>query len=586
MVSFSDWIIIKVEFTKKTPAARITFCLLLSTIAAPLYGQELPQPWVSISEERLADPEPGDWVNYRRTRDVAAFSPLDQINSDNVDQLRMVWSWSVEDRNRWVPTPIVANGIMYVSEGVGRVTAFDAATGDVLWQHTRRYPEDIGVSQANNRQRGVSIYGDNIYFGTADSFLVALDARTGEKQWEVATADYRTEGGHTHPPLIINGKVLMGRTGGDYGAQSFFVALDADSGEEIWRFNTVPLNSDDPAWSTWGASVSPPLGAAPWNTTSYDGELGLVYFGTGQPYPWSALLRGDGDSLYTNTILALDIETGKRRWHYQVMPADSWDRAAYESLLVDVEIDGRMRKALIQTSKIGWGVMLDRETGEFLHAFETAYDNLVTGFTDVGRPILNPELVPSRADMDSDKVFEVCPYYYGGRNLNAASWDASRGTYFIGMNNTCMVASFFSQDFDRGALYSGISGRATLAPGLDYVGEFVAFDPISGEKRWTYKDKTGSTMTASALATSGGIVFGGTADREFFALDSNTGERLWSTRLNGDVSGAPISFEVDGKQYVAVGAGGRIAQAFVYRRLTDLQLPPGSGVMWVFALPD
>ena len=565
---------------------RLSVFSLSLSIFSPVSGQDLPQPWESITDERLAVPEPGDWVNYRRTYDVAGFSPLVEINRDNVDELRMVWSWAVEDGNRWVPTPIVANGLMYVSEGMGRVTAFNAATGDIVWQHTRRYPQDIGVSQAYNKHRGVSIYGDNIYWGTADSYLVALDARTGEQVWEVQTADYTVDGGHSHPPLIVDGKALLGRTGGDLGTQGFFLALDADSGEELWRFNTVPVNEGDPAWNTWSRSDSPPLGGTPWNTASYDAELGLVYFGTGQPYPWSALLRGPGDALYTNSILAVDINTGERRWHYQVMPNDSWDRAAFESLLVDVEINGEMRKALIQTSKIGWGVMLDRETGEFLHAFETAYDNLVTGFENDGRPILNPELVPTPADMDSGKVFEVCPFYHGGRDLNTASWDAATGTYYIGMNNSCMDVSFFSQDYDRGTFYTGMSGRAKPAPGYDYVGEFVAFDPVTGEKLWTYQDDKGSAMTASALATAGGVVFGGTAEREFFALNSQTGERLWRARLNGDISGAPISFEVDGKQYIAVGAGGRIAQAFTYRRLSDTELSPGGGVMWVFALPD
>ncbi len=556
----------------------------LLIFSTALHAQPLPQVWETITSERLADPPAGDWVNYRRTHDAAGFSPLSEINRESIQDLRMVWSWSVADNNRWVPTPIVANGMLYLSEGIGRITAFDAATGDVVWQHTRRYPEDIRVSQAYRKHRGVSIYGDNIYWGTADSYLVALDARTGEQVWEVQTADYHEDGGHSHPPLIADGKVLMGRTGGDLGARGKFTAIDAENGEILWEFYTVP-GPDDSVYSTWNTTESPPLGGAPWNTASFDAELGLVYFGTGQPYPWSALLRGSGDSLYTNSILAVDIETGELRWHYQVMLDDSWDRAAYESLLVDVEIDGTLRKALIQTSKVGWGIMLDRETGEFLHAFRTAYDNLIIGFNEVGRPILNQELVPSEQDLDSGRIFEVCPFYHGGRDLNAASWDATTGHYYIGINNTCMDATFFTDEYDRGTFYPGMTGRAKRVPGYDYVGEFVAFDPLKRERVWSYRDSAGSAMTASALATAGGIVFGGTVDREFFALNTDNGERLWSTRLNGDISGAPITFKVRGKQYVAVGAGGRIAQAVTYGRLTDTELPPGSGVLWVFALP-
>ncbi len=342
----------KCPSTSLQTSAVLVFCALLQTAMA----QDLPQPWESITDERLAVPEPGDWVNYRRTYDVAGFSPLVEINRDNVDDLRLVWSWAVEDGNRWVPTPIVANGLMYVSEGMGRVTAFNAATGDIVWQHTRRYPQDIGVSQAYNKHRGVSIYGDNIYWGTADSYLVALDALTGDQQWEVATADYTVDGGHSHPAINCGlARCYWAAPAATWVPRAFLLPWMPYSGEELWRFNTVPHNEGDPAWNTWSPSDAPPLGGTPWNTASYDPELGLVYFGTGQPYPWSALLRGPGDALYTNSILAVDIDTGERRWHYQVMPNDSWDRAAFESLLVDVEIEGEMRKALIQTSKIGWG---------------------------------------------------------------------------------------------------------------------------------------------------------------------------------------------------------------------------------------
>jgi hypothetical protein len=230
-------------------------------------------------------------------------------------------------------------------------------------------------------------------------------------------------------------------------------------------------------------------------------------------------------------------------------------------------------------------VILDRETGEFLRSFRTAYDNLVLGFTDEGRAILDPALVPTMADVDSGKVFEVCPYYHGGRDLNAPSWSPVTSLYYLGVNNTCMDVTFRSQAFRPGTLYSGLNATPKLVPGYDYVGEFVAFDPVSGERKWEYRVPSGATMTASALATGGGVVFGGTADRDFFALDADTGEKLWGTRLNGDVSGAPISFEVGGKQYIAVGAGGRIAQAVSYARLTDTHIPEGHGMLWVFALP-
>ncbi len=549
-------------------------------------GQSQDGAWEPITEDRLLNPEDGDWMSYRRTYDVTGFSPLDQINRDNVDDLRLVWAWSVRDNSRWVPTPIVANGMMYVSEGSGRVTAFDAVTGDVAWMHTRSYPEDIEKSQALGRHRGVSVYGDTIYWGTADAALVALDALTGEQRWEVSTGDYTTGLGHSHPALIADGKVVLGFAGGDRSGRGVVVAHDAESGEHIWTTYTVPAPGE-PGYETWTEREIPPLGGLTWNTISYDPELGLIYLGTGQPTPWASTLRGPGDALYTNCILALDIDTGEIEWYFQVVPADNWDLdATHESMLVDLVINGVERKALIETSKIGWGLVLDRETGRFINAFRTAHDNIITGWTDTGSPIFNPELIPTLDDVDSDRVFEVCPHYHGARNLNSPSYSPETGLYYVGINNSCMDVTFVSEEYEPGRVYRGIGSRVKMVPGYDYIGEFVAFNPVTGQRTWEYRPESGAPMTASALATAGGIVFGGTADRRFFALDAENGDLLWETRLNGDISGAPVTFEIDGRQYLAIGAGGRIGQSTSYARFTNTTLPPGSGVVWVFALPE
>jgi alcohol dehydrogenase (cytochrome c) len=554
--------------------------------AGPGSGQSVQDDWRTVTDARLLDPADGDWLSYRRTYDVHGFSPLEGIDRTNVEDLRPVWAYSVQDNSRWVPTPIVANGLMYVAEGSGRVLAFDAVSGEIRWIHRRTFPEDIRASQAYPNHRGVSVYGDRVYWGTADSFLVALDARTGEQVWEVRTGDYHKGEGHSHPPLIADGKVILGFLGGERELRGSMTAYDAASGDLLWRTYTVPAPGE-PGSESWSESDMPPLGGPTWGTASYDPELGLVYFGTGQPTPWASTLRGPGDALYTNSILAVDIASGGIRWYFQVVPADNWDMdSPYESTLVDLEIDGVIRRALIHTSKIGWGVVLDRVTGEFIRSFRTAYDNIVTGWTDAGRPLFNPEVIPAPRDVDSGRVFEVCPHYHGARNLNAPSYDPTTGLYYLGINNSCMDAVFVSQEYERGRAYSGMTATVKSAPGYDYVGEFVAFDPATGERRWTYRQESGAAMSASALATAGGIVFGGTSDRYFFALDSETGERLWQLRLNGDVSGAPVTFAVDGRQYVAVGAGGRIAQTTSYAGLTGTDIPLGTGVIWVFALPD
>ena len=561
----------------------LTTFLVLQAGAA--LGQSDDAAWEPITEDRLLNPEDGDWMNYRRTYDVTGFSPLDQINRDNVDDLRLVWAWSVRDNSRWVPTPIVANGLMYVSEGSGRVIAFDVVSGDVAWVHTRSYPEDIEKSQALGRHRGVSVYGDTIYWGTADAALVALDALTGEQRWEVSTGDYSTGLGHSHPALIADGKVVLGFAGGDRSGRGVVVAHDAETGEHIWTTYTVPAPGE-PGYETWTEREIPPLGGLTWNTISYDPELGLIYLGTGQPTPWASTLRGPGDALYTNCILALDLDTGEIEWYFQVVPSDNWDLdATHESMLVDLVIDGVEHKALIETSKIGWGIVLDRETGRFIDAFRTGYDNIITGWTDTGSPIFNPEQIPTLDDVDSDRIFEVCPHFHGTRNLNSPSFSPETGLYYSGINNSCMDVTFVSEEYVPGRIYRGMGSRVKMVPGYDYIGEFVAFNPVSGERAWEYRPESGAPMTASALATAGGIVFGGTADRRFFALDADNGDLLWETRLNGDISGAPVTFEIDGRQYLAVGAGGRIGQTTSYARLTDITLPQGSGVVWVFALP-
>jgi len=242
--------------------SRAALTLLTLFCAATAAAQQPNADWVSITSERLRHPEAGDWLGYRRTYDVTGFSPLKEINRRNIAQLRPVWAYTMRDNSRWVMTPIVANGLMYVSEGSGRVVAFDAVTGELVWTYLRTYPPDIAMSEAYPRHRGVSIYGDAIYFGTADSFLVALDARTGAKLWEVQTGDYKTGEGHAHPPLIADGKVFIGTSGGDFAARGKFEAYDTANGTRLWTFYTAPRKGE-PGFETWTENDQwPPLGAA------------------------------------------------------------------------------------------------------------------------------------------------------------------------------------------------------------------------------------------------------------------------------------------------------------------------------------
>jgi alcohol dehydrogenase (cytochrome c) len=544
------------------------------------------EAWRTVTSERLARPEPGDWASYRRSDDATAFSPLDQITQENVAQLRPIWSFSMRDSGRWAATPLVVNGLMYIAEGTGRLTAFDAATGDVVWVHERNFPKDISISQAYGRARGVAVYGDLIVWGTADSYMLALDARTGKIAWEVNTGDYHTGEGHNHPPLIVDGRIFSGHSGGDRTARGKFRAYDAATGKLLWTIYTAPRRGD-PGYETWKGSILEPMGAAPWNTVSYDPDLKLVYFGTGQPTPWIEGQRGTGQALFSNSILAVDAETGRIRWHYQVVPYDNWDRdSVFENMLVDLPIAGKVRKALIQTGKSGWGVVVDRETGKYISSFRTAYETVILGFTKDGKPIMNPELATKPSDVGTDKVWTVCPHIHGARNLNAASFSPITRLYYVGINSTCMTTKVRKLDFEEGQPVGSTSGQAIRVPGYDYVGEFIAFDPVTGKRAWSYRPPGGAAMSASALATAGGVVFGGTVDRQFFALGAADGKLLWQSRLNGDISGAPVTFTVGDRQFVAVTSGGRPGPTTSFAPLTNVYLSSGSGSVTVFALPD
>lgn len=549
----------------------------------------LGQPtWRSVNPERVSKPEGGDWVSYRRTFDGQANSPLKQIDKNNVAQLRPVWSYALPESNRWFPTPLVVNGRIYLAEGSGKVRCLDALTGDLIWVHERTYPADIAVSQGFNRARGLAIYDDVLYWGAADMALLAIDAKTGKALWETKTGDYHTGAGHNHPPLVADGKVFIGHAGGDRTAAGRFKAFDAKSGKELWEIKTVPEKAGDPGFETWPKnSKFPIMGGAPWSTITYDPELKLVYFGTGQPEPWSAVLRGKGRALYTNSIIAVDADTGKMRWFYQPSDQDDWDRdMVFESTLVDLVINGKPRKALINTSKLGWGMVLDRQTGQFISAFRTAYDNLVTGWTPKGQAIMNPAMQPKPEDLASGKAFDVCPHPFGARGLQSPAFSPSTGLYYIGINNGCSEMKLRPVEYKLGTSQIGVSYSFKMAPGYDHVGEFVAFNPITGQPAWKYRSPRGEAMTASALATDGGLVFGGTADREFFALDSDTGKLLWRTRLSGDISGAPVTYELEGRQYVAIIAGGKANQTTALGGLSNTRFSEGSAAIYVFALPD
>lgn len=547
--------------------------------------------WDPVDEQRRLNPADGDWIHFRRTMDSSGYSPLRQINRSNVAQLELQWAYSMGDTQRWEPYATVVNGMMFLTDSRDQVHALDAATGDVIWVYQRERPEDIQLSQGQNVNRGVAFYEDLVLFPATDMTLVALDALTGEVVWEVDTGDYTLGYGHTSPPLIVGNKAILGAAGGERGVRGFIAAVDLEQGELLWRTYTVP-EPGEPGSETW---ASHPLCAAAWYVGSYDPELDTFYMATGQPCPWGIPETGDGDRLYANSILALDPNTGEIKWHFAVNPKESYDHdTPFENILTDLTIDGVEHKVLIHTGKAGWGVVLDRETGDFLTAWNFGTNNYIEGFTDDGQVIYVEDKLPwpSENYLDTDTAITICPDGHGVRDQGATSYSASTGLLYIPAAETCVDMVWTSTEIVPGEWNSSVTGvsqrNRTMVPGKDYVGAIRAINPVTGELAWEYVTETGSFFPSAVLSTGGDIVFAGSADRWFVALDAETGELLWRERLNGSVGAAIMTYEVDGRQYVEVGAG-TCATAFCPKNrqmLPDVFIPDGSGVIWVFALPE
>lgn len=539
--------------------------------------------WETVTDERVLNPEPGDWASFRRTVESLSDSPLDQVNTSNVHNLRHEWAWSSDDNFNFEVTPVVANGVMFVAEhrdGSGRVVALDASNGDVLWSYERVYPDGV----VSRYVRGVTVAGDVVYWSSADAVLVALDASTGEEVWESAAVDYRDPlaGSYSAPPLVIDGVAVVGNTQGDAGARGRLDAFDITNGELLWSAYTTP-EQGAPGSETWGNVV--PAGATPWLTPSYDAELGLVYVGTGQPFPWTPIARGGGaggsadDALWSNHILAYDLHTGELAWAKGIMPGEYWDfDTAHELALFDVELDGETRQVLVQHGKAGIGVMLDRATGELLNWYEFATTNIVDHYDEDGNVVYAADQVPSVEDMENGTTFFTCPFVNGARATGAAAYSERTGHFYVGVVENCMDISYTTTGI-------GASFTMTMAPDKDYMGAVAAIDPLTGEKAWEWVSESGASVVGGTMSTAGGLVFVGTTDRWFFALDEQTGEQLWSTRLNGDV-GTPITYEVDGRQYVSVVGGANFWGTQFANPLMGLPVEAATGVVWSFALPE
>ena len=556
------------------------------TLAVPPGTAAQEPTYTPVTDERLQSPADGDWLMYRRTYDSWGYSPLDQITTGNVADLEPVWLLSTGVTSGHESPPVVNDGVMFITTPEDRVIAVDARTGEQLWLYQRQFPEDMAHPHRTNR--GVALYGDKVYYTTHDAFVVALDATTGDLVWETAVADYRTGYYMTIAPLIANGRVLVGPSGGERGIRGFVAAYDAETGEEVWRTHTIP-GPGDPGIETWPGETWRTGGASIWITGSFDPELNLTYWGTGNPGPWIGDQR-PGDNLYTNSVVAFDADTGEIKGHHQYHWNGSWDWDEVSApLLIDVPRDGRTIPTLVHPARNGYLWMLERgaDAITFVDAQPYVDQNVFTAIDPVtGRPEYDAERKPG-----TNRPATFCPSLWGGKDWPPAAYSPQTGYLYIPANeNLCSTIVGREVEYVPGRAFTGASSQVFVVNDAEHLGELQAWDLSTGEQVWTHEFAE-SQNWGPIMTTGGGLVFaGGTNDRYFRAFDAATGEVLWEQRTNSGVIGVPSSYEVDGVQYIAVQSGWGVDAQGMQRAVNahferNVQVPQG-GVLWVFALGE
>ena len=533
-----------------------------------------------VTDAMLAHPAAGDWLNWRRTADAQGFSPLKGITRSNVPTLRVAWSWSLPNGPHET-TPLVHDGVLFVYSFGDRLQALDAATGDLLWQYNHRLPPGVAPSWKHN----IALYGDRIYVPTSDAHLVALDVKTGRVAWDHAVADpgqgYNTTGG----PLVAHGKVLIGTNGRAKGG-NFIAGLDAATGEEAWRFYTI-ARPGDPNDSWNGLPVEQRSGGSVWIAGSYDAASNTAFFGPAPTYDTGPLRDRASpavrnDALYTNATVALDPDTGRLKWHYQHLANDQWDFDwAFERHLITLPVDGRLTQVVVTGGKEAIFDALTADTGRYLFSMDLGLQNVVTGIDPkTGTKTIDSRLVPG-----DGQTKQVCPHAGAAKGWLPSSYEAATGLLFVPLVESCMDLIPVGPG-ERGFLSTGVS--VAIRPRPDSDGRYGRLEAINLKTRkvaWTRRQR--APTTTGVLATAGGVVFAGSLDRVFTAYDSRNGRTLWQTRLNDVPNTAPISYAVNGKQYIAitVGNGGPQAATFTHLVPEILNPPEPGAALWVFELP-
>jgi alcohol dehydrogenase (cytochrome c) len=554
--------------------------------APPVPMPELLRTYKPVTAERLKKPEDGDWLSIRRTYDGWGYSPLDQITPANVARLQPAWVFATGVTNGHEAPPMVNNGVMFVATPGNQVIAIDAKTGGLLWRYRRPLPEDVILLHGTSR--GVALYRDKVYFAAGEAVLVALDATTGKEVWTATVADNKQGYYMSVAPLIADGKVMVGASGGELGVRGFVAAYDAETGAPVWKTHMVPAPGEPGSetwpkgdqWKTGGGSV--------WVTGTYDVETNLAFWGTGNGGPWMGDQR-PGDNLYISSTVALDVATGSIKGHFQYDPNESWDwDEVSPPIVVDYQRNGRTVKGLINVARDGYLWFLERTSGKinFVEGMPFVKQNVFKSLDPkTGRPDVDPDRRPG-----TGKAAEFCPSHWGGKNWPPIAFSPKTRMIYIPANeNLCSRILGRPITYTAGRSFTGATTTFLLVPGADHIGEVQAWNVDTGKRVWTHNFAS-SANWGPMLATAGGLVFsGGTNDRLFRAFDASTGSVLWEFPTNSGIIGQPSSFVVDGRQYVAVQSGWGIDARAMQGSLNRIspgrfrEVPEG-GAVWVFAV--
>jgi len=525
-----------------------------------------------------------DWNYHGGTQFAWRYSALDQINRTNVKSLAPAWAFQTGDYEMGLQsTPIVSGGVLYLSTSRSQVFALDAATGRLIWQY--KYPLPRGAVPYGPQNRGVALGGGYVFIGTYDNNLVAIDQKTGQEVWRVTMDDARQCGCTiTAAPLVAKDKVIIGGAGGDSAHRGYLTAVDIKSGRVAWRFYTIP-GPGEKGHETWKGDSWKFGGGATWMTGSFDPALNLVYWGVGNAAAdndagprFSG--EGEGANLYTASVLALDVDTGKLKWYHQEVPKDVWDfDSSYECLLIDREVRGKMRKLLVHINKGGYAFVLDRATGEYLDGYPIVDNHTWTsGLTEDGKFVGVVEPVAGKSTL-------ICPSPLGGKSWNEVAYSPRTGFMYTPTAEICSNETVVPQEAHEGRSFTSGTWEMVKAPNGANGSHIDAYDPVTGKRQWSYPYKY--LLLASLLATGGDLLFTGDPEGFFFALDARTGTKLWSFQTGSGHRGSPVTYTVNGRQYIATPTGwGSIAARMTTALWPETDTFRGGSTLMVFALPE